>query len=126
LPAEAAGRSALLGQPHDVALRVGDQREGDTGHVLRFLDNPAAEFSGPFHGAIDIVDRDEEGDQIRTALQRADRGVQRAGNTGVDEGITGDRAWVRVRSAEQVCEELAGRVGVRRPDLGVHDWMRHH
>ena len=78
-----------------MALRVGDQREGHTGHVLRLLDNLAAEFSGPFHGAIDIVHRNEEGDQVRTALQRADRGVQRTGNTGVDEGIAGDRAWVR-------------------------------
>ena len=51
MPAEADGRSALLGQSHDVALRVGDQREGHPGHVLRFLDNLAAEFSGPFHGA---------------------------------------------------------------------------
>lgn len=66
----AVGRSARLGQSHDVALRVGDQREGYTGHVLRLLDDLAAEFSGPFHGALDIVHRDEEGDQVRSALQR--------------------------------------------------------
>src|SRR5215469_1936128 len=118
-------RSALLGQAHDVALRVGDQREGHAGHVLGLLNHPAAEFPGPAHGAVDVIDGDEEGDQIAPALQRADRRVQSAGHAGVDERVAGDRALVRIGPSEQVCEELAGGVGVCRPDLSVHDWMRH-
>src|SRR5712691_8611486 len=117
--------SALLGQSHDVALRVGDQREGHAGHVLGLLDDPAAEFSGPAHSAVDVIHRDEEGDEVGTALQRADRGVQRAGNTSVDEGVARDRALVRVGPPEQVTEELPGCVRVFRTDLSMHDWMRH-
>src|SRR3984885_8777387 len=117
-------RSALLGHADDVALRVGDQREGHAGHVLGLLNDLAAKFPGPVHGAVDVIHRDEEGDQIAAPLQRADRRVQGVWYTCVHERVARDRPLV-VGPSEQVTEELAGSVRVGRPDLRVHDWMRH-
>jgi hypothetical protein len=113
--------SALLGQSDDVASRVCDEREGHPGRPLRFLHDPAAEFLGLFDDSGDVVHADEEGDQIGAALERAHGGVQRAGHTGVDEGVTGQGTSARVLPAEEAAEECPGRVRVFRPYLCVHD-----
>src|SRR6185312_1174835 len=121
----AAGISALLSQPDDVALRIGDQREAHPRRLPRFLHHGAAELGGLLDDAVDVIHADEERDQVRAALQRADRGVQRVGHTGVDEGVARHGALAGVGPAEQVAEELAGGVRVFRPDLRVDDGVSH-
>src|SRR5207244_663878 len=118
-------RSSVRGDPHFVAERVGEDAEADARDLLSRLDDRPAELLRLRECRRDVVDADEEQDGVGPSLQRTDRGRERSlSGACVGERVAGERA-VAVRPAEHCGEEFAGRVGIRRADLGVDDGMSH-
>src|SRR5581483_7895391 len=86
-------RSSVRGHTDLVAERVGEDAEADPRHMLRRLDDRPAELLRLRQRRVDVVDADEEEDGIGPALQRADRGRERAvAHPGVGERVPGERA----------------------------------
>jgi hypothetical protein len=55
-----------------VPLRIGEHAEGHAGHLLRGLNDSAAEFLRARERRLDVIDADEEEDGILAALERTD------------------------------------------------------
>ena len=51
-------------------LRIGEHAEGHAGHLLRGLNDSAAEFLRARERRLDVIDADEEEDGILAALER--------------------------------------------------------
>src|SRR2546429_9851385 len=107
-----------------MAPRIGEDAEGDSRHVLRRLDDLAAELLRACKCLLDVLDTHEEKDRVAAALQRTDCGRQRSLDACVDERVAGERT-LGVRPPEEVGEERARCVRVCSTDLGVDHWMGH-
>ena len=105
----------LLGQADHMTLWVGNQGKSDTGDRHRFLHDPAAEVQRVGDRVVHALDSDEEGNQVVVPLQRADRGVQRTRNSGVDQRVAGKGSLGGVGPAEQRAEERPGAIRVGGP-----------
>src|SRR5207248_6599804 len=75
------------GDSHEMSLRVGEHAERHTGNVLRRLNGSTTKRLRLLERRFDVVDADEEQHRIRGALQRADRGRERALDARVDECV---------------------------------------
>ena len=73
-----------------MALRIGEDAEGDSRHVLRRLDDLAAELLRACKCLLDVLDTHEEKDRVAAALQRTDCGRQRSLDACVDERVAGN------------------------------------
>src|SRR5262249_40386268 len=98
-----------------MSLLVREDAERHAGHLLRRLDDTAAELLRAGERRLDVVDGDKEEHGVAPTLQRADRGRQRAVAV-LDERVAGERA-IGVRPAEELAEERARRVRICRANL---------
>src|SRR3954471_15797587 len=80
------------GDPDVVALCVGEDAEGHPGHLLRTLDDRAAELLGFRKRRLDVLDADEEEGRLGASLQRPDRRRDRSLRAGRDEAVAGECA----------------------------------
>src|SRR5215472_14939373 len=112
-PTPARSRLSIRCDADEMTLGVGEDAEGDPGNGLGGLDDATPQTLCLVEDCVDVVDADEEQHLILVALKRADRGWERSLHTGIDERVAGVGA-VRVRPAEQLREERACRVRIRR------------
>ena len=114
LNASCATRLSVGGNPDPVALGVFEHPEARTGNPLLGLDDRPPELLGFRQGRSNVLDGDEEQDLVLGGLAGADRNIRAAFGARVDEGVSGERAFLRDLPSEQIGKVSSANLGLER------------